>query len=244
MTDSRARSVEHGAARKDNAPPEPSLPEAGVARTYDRMAPLYDTVFGRVLEPGRRRMAQCIRTLQPASLLEVGVGTGLALAGYPPECRIVGIDLSHDMLARARERAARLPQHHIAIEHMNAERMRFPDGSFDCVTLPYVLSVTPRPAELVREVRRVCKPGGTIVVLNHFSGSKAWWLLERAVRSAAEHVGFRSDFRYDEQILVHDWEVLSVESVNLFGLSRLVVLRNLARSQGVAEETPGSPPRP
>src|SRR5690606_37851043 len=98
MTDSRARSVDHGAARKDNAPPEPSLPEAGVARTYDRMAPLYDTVFGRVLEPGRRRMAQCIRTLQPASLLEVGVGTGLALAGYPPECRIVGIDLSHDML--------------------------------------------------------------------------------------------------------------------------------------------------
>jgi phosphatidylethanolamine/phosphatidyl-N-methylethanolamine N-methyltransferase len=89
-----------------------------------------------------------------------------------------------------------------------------------------VLSVTPRPAELVREIRRICKPGGTIVVLNHFSGSRFWWLMERAFRSAAEHVGFRSDFRYEEQILSHDWQVLSIESVNLLGLSKLVVLKN------------------
>jgi phosphatidylethanolamine/phosphatidyl-N-methylethanolamine N-methyltransferase len=227
MTESRARPGARGATRDDDrSQPQASVSEAGVARTYDRLAPLYDTLFGQVLEPGRRRMAEVVRMLQPASLLEVGVGTGLALAGYPPQCKIVGIDLSHDMLDRARERAARLPQHDIGIEHMNAERMRFPDGAFDCVTVPYVLSVTPRPAELVREIRRVCKPGGTIVVLNHFSGSKLWWLLERAVRSAAEHVGFRSDFRYDEQILSHDWQVLSVEPVNLFGLSKLVVLDN------------------
>jgi phosphatidylethanolamine/phosphatidyl-N-methylethanolamine N-methyltransferase len=227
MTESRARPGDHGATRtNDRTQPQAPVSEAGVARTYDRLAPLYDTLFGQVLEPGRKRMAQVVRTLQPASLLEVGVGTGLALAGYPAECKIVGIDLSHDMLERARERAAHLPQHNIAIEHMNAERMRFADGTFDCVTVPYVLSVTPRPAELVREIRRVCKPGGTIVVLNHFSGSKLWWLLERAVRSAAEHVGFRSDFKYDEQILTHDWQVLSADPVNLFGLSKLVVLNN------------------
>ena len=227
MTDSRARPSGPRTRRGDERSPlEPPVSEAGVARTYDRLAPLYDTLFGQVLEPGRKRMAQRVRTLQPDSLLEVGVGTGLALAGYPAECRIVGIDLSHDMLDRARERAAALPRHQIAIEHMNAERMRFGHGAFDCVTLPYVLSVTPRPAELVREVRRVCKPGGTIIVLNHFSGSRLWWLLERAVRSAAEHVGFRSDFRYDDQILAHDWQVLGVEPVNLFGLSKLVVLRN------------------
>ena len=202
--------------------------EARVAQTYARLAPIYDLLFGGVLEPGRRRMTAVVRALAPATLLEVGVGTGLALPGYPPAARIVGIDLSQDMLERARERAARLPDHRIAIEQMNAERMRFADASFDCVTVPYVLSVTPRPAELVREIRRVCKPDGTIVVLNHFSGSPAWWLLERAVRSAADHVGFRSDFRYEEQILAHDWRVLSLEAVNLFGLSRLVVLRNRA----------------
>lgn len=203
-----------------------SKPDDDVARTYARLAPLYDIVFGQVLEPGRRRMTAVVRELAPTNLLEVGVGTGLALAGYPPACRIVGIDLSPEMLTRARERAARLPLHQISIEELNGERMPFPDASFDCVTVPYVLSVTPRPAELVREIRRVCKPDGSIVVLNHFSGSRAWWLLERAVRSAAEHVGFRSDFRYEEQILAHDWHVVSLEPVNVFRLSRLVVLRN------------------
>lgn len=227
MKESRARSEHFGPSSLPVGPrPELAISEAGVARAYKRLAPVYDLLFGQVLEPGRSRMAEVIRTLQPASLLEVGVGTGLALARYPTTSRIVGIDLSHEMLGRARERARGLPDHQITIEHMNAERTSFADASFDCVTLPYVLSVTPRPAELVREIRRVCKPDGTIVVLNHFSGSSFWWLMERAFRSAAEHVGFRSDFRYEEQILSHDWQVVSIEPVNLLGLSRLVVLRN------------------
>jgi phosphatidylethanolamine/phosphatidyl-N-methylethanolamine N-methyltransferase len=225
MIDGRAQ----GAA-SEGAPARPQpgarVSEAGVARTYDRFAPLYDLLFGRVLEPGRRRMTDMVCALAPSTLLEVGVGTGLTLARYPQATRVVGVDLSHDMLERARQRAAALPQRDITIAHMNAERMSFPDASFDCVTVPYVLSVTPRPAELVREIRRVCKPDGMIVLLNHFSGSRAWWLLERAVRSAAEHVGFRSDFRYEEHVLGHDWQVMHREPVNLFGLSRLVLLNN------------------
>lgn len=200
----------------------------GVTGIYDRFAPFYDLVFGKVLEPGRRRMGARVRELKPASLLEVGVGTGLALASYPEDARIVGIDLSPEMLERARERAVRLRHHDVMIAQMDAERMSFPDASFDCVTLPYVLSVTPNPAELVREVRRVCKPDGVIIILNHFSGSKFWWLLERSVRSATAHVGFRSDFRMEEQVLAYDWQLLKLEPVNLFHLSRLVLLRNTA----------------
>jgi phosphatidylethanolamine/phosphatidyl-N-methylethanolamine N-methyltransferase len=78
----------------------------------------------------------------------------------------------------------------------------------------------------VAELRRVCRKGGTILILNHFSGSRFWWLLERAVRAVADKVGFRSDFGYDEHILCHDWAVESVRSVNLMGLSKLVVIRN------------------
>ena len=227
MKESRARSEHFGPPGLPvESRPELAISEAGVARAYKRLAPVYDVLFGQVLEPGRRRMAQVVRSLQPASLLEVGVGTGLALGHYPPTSKIVGIDLSHEMLERARERARALPDHQITVEYMNAERTSFADGTFDCVTLPYVLSVTPRPAELVREIRRICKPGGTIVVLNHFSGSRFWWLMERAFRAAAEHIGFRSDFRYEEQILAHDWQVVSVEPVNLLGLSKLVVLKN------------------
>jgi phosphatidylethanolamine/phosphatidyl-N-methylethanolamine N-methyltransferase len=219
------RRTEWTGARK-TAANEPT--ERGVVLTYDRFAPLYDRVFGRVLGPGRALMAEATFALQPSSILEVGVGTGLTLAGYPATSRVVGIDLSPDMLERARMRADAMPGRDIKLHAMNAERMDFPDASFDCVTVPYVLSVTPHPDRLVQEIRRVCKPDGSILVLNHFSGSGFWWLMERAVRSVADRVGFRSDFDYARHILSHDWQVVSVRSVNLFGLSKLVVLRNTA----------------
>lgn len=208
------------------APALAPMPAHRVVQAYDRYSPLYDLVFGRVLEPGRRAMTRAAAALQPDSLLEVGVGTGLTLAGYPARTRVVGVDLSAEMLERARTRAAALRGRDIALHQMNAEAMDFPDDSFDCVAMPYVLSVTPQPARLVAEVRRVCRPGGTILVVNHFSGSRFWWLMERAVRSMAQRVGFRSDFGFEEHILVHDWQLQAVQSVNLFGLSRLVVLRN------------------
>jgi phosphatidylethanolamine/phosphatidyl-N-methylethanolamine N-methyltransferase len=119
-----------------------------------------------------------------------------------------------------------MPGRDITLHAMDAERMDFPDSSFECVTVPYVLSVTPDPARLVNEIRRVCKPDGTILIVNHFSGSRFWWLMERAVSRVAEYVGFHSEFSYEEHILAHDWQVVSVQTVNLFGLSRLVVLKN------------------
>ena len=110
---------------------------------------------------------------------------------------------------------------------MDAESMAFDDDTFDCVTLPYVLSVTPNPTRLIGEVRRVCRKGGTIVVLNHFSGGRAWWLLETLLRPLASRVGFRSDFDFEEHIARHDWIISSVMSVNILGLSRLVTIRNV-----------------
>lgn len=197
-----------------------------VVSTYRFYAPLYDRLFGAAFEPGRRALAEAVSDLRPISILEVGVGTGLTLNRYPAQSKIVGIDLSTDMLKIARGRAQQLPEHDIQLMPMNAEAMSFPDGCFDCVAIPYVLSVTPNPERLVAEIRRVCRKGGTILVLNHFSGSRFWWFLERAVRSLADKIGFRSDFCYNEQILKYDWEVLSVKKVNLFGLSKLVTIRN------------------
>lgn len=198
-----------------------------IARTYQFYAPIYDKLFGAVLGPGRDALAKAVRKLQPKSLLEVGVGTGLMLAEYPASTHITGVDLSPHMLEHARQRADALARGNIALQVMDAERMPFADGSFDCVTIPYVLSVTTDPDRLVAEARRVCRKGGTIMVLNHFSGSRFWWLLERAVRQVADRIGFRSDFDYEQHILRHDWQVQSVTPVNLFGLSRLVVLKNV-----------------
>ena len=197
-----------------------------VVLAYRRYAPLYDLLFGAVLGPGRRRMARAVDALEPDSVLEVGVGTGLTLRHYPRRARVVGIDLSPDMLVRAHDVAQRLPERDISLHAMDAEALQFDDDSFDCVTVPYVLSVTPHPDRLVAELRRVCRPQGHIVIVNHFSGSRFWWLLERLVRPIADRIGFHSDFDYTRHVLSHDWHVQSSTPVNLFGLSRLVVIRN------------------
>lgn len=199
---------------------------ADVVNTYNRYARFYDRLFGAVLEPGRRAMGKAVRELNPTSILEIGIGTGLTLASYPPRSRVVGVDLSARMLDHARERAGQPADRDISLRVMDAETMDFDDDSFDCVAIPYVLSVTPRPARLVAEARRVCRPGGSIVLVNHFSGNHTWWLLEATVRPLAARVGFRSDFDYEQHVLAHDWTVVSQQSVNLFGLSKLVVIRN------------------
>ncbi len=199
---------------------------ARVIRTYRFYAPVYDRLFGAVLEPGRRALAQAVCALGPRSVLEVGVGTGLTLHRYPASAAVTGIDFSEEMIAIARRRAARLPGRRIELLTMNAEAMDFPDQAFDCVTLPHVLSVTPDPERLCAEIRRVCRRDGTIFVLNHFSGSARWWLLEKMMRIAGNKVGFNAEFSYEEQILRRGWQVRAVKDVNLWGLSRLVEIRN------------------
>jgi phosphatidylethanolamine/phosphatidyl-N-methylethanolamine N-methyltransferase len=204
-----------------------SISQDNVIQTYRFYAPLYDSLFGATLEPGRRALSETVHALKPASILEMGVGTGLTLGHYPAAAHVVGVDISHEMLDLARHKVGHLPERDIHLHAMNAETLDFPDDSFDCVTLPYVLSVTPDPGRLVAETRRVCRRDGFIVILNHFSGSPFWWLLERAVRPLADRIGFRSDFNFTEQILVHDWQVESVKAVNLFGLSKLIAIRNV-----------------
>ena len=229
MTHTASDSPTPSAAHVNHTNPNHDMAEISsqdVVLTYRRYAPLYDLLFGGVLGPGRRQMARAVTRLNPPTLLEVGVGTGLALPDYPSQTKIVGIDLSPEMLARARAQAERLPAPDITLHAMDAEALAFEDDSFDCVTVPYVLSVTPNPDRLVAELRRVCKKDGRIIIVNHFSGSRFWWLLERMVKSIADRIGFRSDFEYERNILSHDWIVEHVAPVNLFGLSRMVTIRN------------------
>lgn len=204
-----------------------NITEENVKKTYGSYAPVYDLLFGQILEPGRKRLCNSVCEIQPRKLLEVGVGTGLTLSKYPVETEVVGVDLSLDMLRHALDRAEELADRKIELLAMDAENLQFGDGVFDCVVVPYVLSVTPHPQKLISELRRVCKSGGDIFILNHFSGARAWWLLEKIVSPVSAKIGFRSNFSFAEQIAIYDWDVLSVEAVNLLGLSKLVHIRNV-----------------
>lgn len=221
-----------GQTQGESAPRTAKGMEAGgisrshVEDSYRRYAPIYDFLFGPSLGQGRLAMTKLVSSLNPFDILEVGVGTGLTLNQYPSTSRITGIDVSPEMLAIASRRLGHADARRIELRTMDAESMAFPDNSFDCVTLPYVLSVTPNPDRLVSEVRRVCKPDGHIVIVNHFSGQSSWRPLETLARPLAKWLGFRSEFSLDRHVMRHPWQILSIAPTNMFNLSRLIHIKN------------------
>ncbi|NUN61705.1 MAG: methyltransferase domain-containing protein [Burkholderiaceae bacterium] len=224
VPDSSTQPTASNADRANEAGPK-ELSRAQVERSYRRYAPVYDLLFGASLGPGRMAMTRLVGALAPTHILEVGVGTGLTLAHYPTKAKITGIDVSEDMLASARRRVSE-ENRSIHLHQMDAEAMEFPDNTFDCVTLPYVLSVTPHPEKLIAEVRRVCRPDGHIVIVNHFSGQRSWRFLEAVLRPLSGWLGFRSEFSLDDNVMRHGWQVLSIEPANFLSLSRLILIRN------------------
>lgn len=197
-----------------------------VINAYRRIAPYYYWVFGWVFEHGRIRMGKQIGSLQPQRLLEVGVGTGIMLHRYPQCCEIHGIDMSQEMLQLAARRASELDSHNIQLRQMNAEALEYPDDHFDCVTLPHVLSVTPDASRLIAEARRVCRPDGHIIILNYFSDKGPWRFLKWLPKVIGTSSGFDPDFSYACNIPCHDWKVITEQGVNMFNLSRMIVIKN------------------
>src|SRR5918999_289209 len=146
---------------------EPMQIEA-VKTAYRRYANIYDAVFGPVLQPGRKAVLEALQCRPGERVLEVGVGTGLSLPLYPPFMRVTGVDLSREMLDKARTRVNRRGLANIeGLHEMDAHAMDFPDASFDKVVAMYVVSIVQEPARLLKELHRVCKPDGEIFLVNH-----------------------------------------------------------------------------
>src|SRR5437868_5449837 len=145
------------------------IDEGAVLDAYRRWAPIYDYTFGRIAREGRRHAVELINE-GDGRVLEVGVGTGLSLPAYGRHLEIVGIDLSPDMLEKARERVVeeRL-KNVIGLHEMDAGDLKFDDTSFDTVVAMYVMTVVPDPEKVMRELSRVCRPGGDVIIVNHFS---------------------------------------------------------------------------
>lgn len=197
-----------------------------VATAYRRLANHYDRFFGPVFEPGRQ-LAIGKMDCQPGDkVLEVGVGTGLSLPQYPASVKVTGIDVSPHMLERARQKlngdASR-----VRLELMDAQDLSYADASFDKVVAMYVASVVPDPSAMMAEMKRVCRPGGELFILNHFSRDRgAMAVMERLASPLSKLVGFRPSFPLHDFLAMAKLEVLEIEPVNLFGYWTLIRARN------------------
>ncbi len=188
-----------------------------VKAAYRRYAGVYDAVFGPVLQPGRKAVVQALRLRSGERVLEVGVGTGLSLPLYPRDVTITGIDVSSEMLEKARRRVARrrLPNVEALLE-MDAERMSFADASFDKVVAMYVVSVVERPAHLLEELHRVCWPNGEIFLVNHVrSDNRFVAAVEKGLARFSDKLGFHPDFELRDMVARAD-ELTELSRINFF----------------------------
>ena len=173
------------------------LDNTHVKTSYARWAPVYDLVFALVLRPGRKAVAAAAGRVG-GHVLDVGVGTGLELPMFDRRVRLTGIDLSEPMLRRAQRRVRAKALGNVeGLVVMDAARLAFPDAHFDAVVAPYVLTVVPEPHASLNELARVVKPGGEIILVNHFGsghGPTAW--IESGLAKCSAELGWQPEFAW------------------------------------------------
>jgi phosphatidylethanolamine/phosphatidyl-N-methylethanolamine N-methyltransferase len=201
---------------------------ATIQKAYRRYAHLYNFYFGWIFHPGRQTAVELCNLKPGSKVLEVGVGTGLSLKLYPKSVKVTGIDISPEMLAYAKKLVADENLENIeALEVMDAEHTKFADNTFDSVVAMYVATVVPNPKDFVAEMQRVCKPGGHIILLNHFNDQTTMFGLGAGLLAPlSKYMGFRPNLTLEEFIRITDVKIRNKISVNVFSLWTILVVKN------------------
>ncbi len=199
-----------------------------IRKTYRFYAPFYNYIFGQIVAEGRREAVNALPRHSGDRILEIGVGTGLSLPLYPPEVEVTGIDVSPEMLSVARSKYPRskFPQVRELLE-MDAQKLEYPDNHFAGSVAMYVASVVPDPAAMMREMFRVTQPGGPVLVVNHFTSSKAIMRkVERRLTPLSKKLGFRPDFSLEHFLRCTGTRPESLRGVNFRGFWKLLEFRS------------------
>ena len=211
------------------------MDEDTIRSAYRRWAPVYDKTFGLVASEGRKHAVEIINRGH-GRVLEVGVGTGLSLPTYRRNLEIVGIDLSPEMLDKARERVASDRLTHVTgLHEMDAGELKFPDASFDTVVAMYVMTVVPDPEKVMRELSRVCRPGGQVLIVNHFSaddGMRGW--VERRMAPFADKLGWRPVFDVERVLVCDDLQLLEKRGLRPLGLFTMMRFKKASEARAAA----------
>jgi len=209
--------------------------EAHESKLYSEFAPLYDKVFGKIFYSRLRRVIHDLNIPRGARVLEVGAGTGTSFPAYPRHCEVIGIDLAPDMLARAQEKIEENGWAHLRVLKMDALNLDFPDDSFDYVMAFHVVTVVPDPVRMIEEARRVCRVGGRIVIVNHFTSDfPLLGFLTETLDPVTLRLGWRTNLRLRPFIEDTDLEVEKIYKLSKLSLYTVLVGSNQKNGHGRA----------
>ena len=196
-------------------------------RGYRLIAPLYDFVFGFPLQHGRRLAIAALGARPGERILEVGVGSGMSLPMYPKGVSVIGIDVSNEMLDKARKRVERGEPTRAQLLQMDGRHMSFADASFDKAIVMYAVCGFSNPVDVMAEVQRVCKPGATLVIVNHFLSARPLSrVFDMLLAPHYRLLRYRADLDADTFLQEANLELLERRPANLFGYSTVLVCRS------------------
>jgi len=206
-------------------------------RLYSFYSPFYDFTFGKILSPGRRKAMALLEKRPRQRVLEIGIGPGSTLDLYPHDTNIVGIDISAGMIAKATKKAARLRNgREISLAVMDACNLDFPDNSFDAVVSSYVITVVPDPVKACREIFRVCKPGGQILVVNHTRAENGMrGKLEDIMSPVFKKIGFVTDLDVLACLKRSGISIEATHNCSVFNLHKVILARKPGKGNGARE---------
>lgn len=195
-----------------------------IQKTYARWAPIYDATFGAITNGSRVHATNFVNT-QGGSVLEVGIGTGIALTRYSKSISITGVDLSVEMLRKAQDKVARLKLKNVTeLVQMDAQNLQYADETFDHVVAMHVMSVVPKPELVLAEMARVCRIGGSIMIGSHLARqNSSWSTVEKLFAPLADVLGWHSDF--ERARLMGDARLCLEEQTQVPPLSLMTYMR-------------------
>jgi len=198
-----------------------------IKRIYAYYSRVYDFIFKRWFFPRQQYAIQALNISPGQRVLDLGVGTGFSLPLYPQHTQVIGVDLSSKMLREARKKVLLERLSHVDLMEMDAAHLAFPDNTFDCVIVAFVISVVPDPLQVLAEIKRVSKPEGQIVIINHFqSQNKLMAQLEKWVSPLCTKIGWRSDLALDYLVQHADLRIDRKYSLNKLDLWKVVYATN------------------
>ena len=201
--------------------------EAHESKLYSEFAPFYDRFFGKIFYSRLRHVIESLNIPRNARVLEVGAGTGVSFPAYPSHCEVVGIDLAPDMLARAQDKIHEHRWSHLKVIEMDAMNLEFPDDSFDYVMAFHVVTVVPDPIRMIQEAKRVCKPGGKIVIVNHFTSAfPPLGFLTEILDPVTRRLGWRTNLKLKPFIQAAELKRHTVYKLSKLSLHTVLVGEN------------------
>lgn len=192
------------------------------AKTFSRM----DFIDQRLTGRSRKQLWAGIK--DAVNILEIGVGAGANIDYYPSGVQIVAIDLSDKMIELAKKKADRLKISGVELRVMDVQYLDFPDNYFDATVTNDVFCSVPDPILGLREIKRVLKPGGRAVFLEHVRSANRviGWLMDRLDPLIHKYGGMHINRRTIENLKESQLELVSVDDIAFRGIVKLITARN------------------